>query len=158
MRLFKPNTTLNNKYDSSPKIFLAGSIENGKAREWQNEVVALLEDLDVDIYNPRGDKWNPDTEQSIDNLNFHHQVIWELSNIEHADLVVFYFQSGTISPISLLELGYCAGSYTNTIVYCENGFFRKGNVDIVCDRYGIRQVFSMGELVEQVRDIVQKMS
>ena len=46
-----------------------------------------------------------------------------------------YFSPGTKSPISLLELGLIVNSDTLVIVYCPDGFWRKGNVDIVCDKY-----------------------
>jgi hypothetical protein len=47
-----------------------------------------------------------------------------------------YFDPNTKSPISLLELGLFAQS-KKLIVCCPRGFWRKGNVDITCDRYGI---------------------
>jgi hypothetical protein len=44
-----------------------------------------------------------------------------------------YFSPETQSPISLLELGRYAGR-KEMIVCCPKGFWRKGNVDILCTR------------------------
>jgi hypothetical protein len=47
-----------------------------------------------------------------------------------------YFDPNTKSPISLLELGLFASS-KKLIVCCPDGFWRKGNVRIVCELYNI---------------------
>lgn len=47
-----------------------------------------------------------------------------------------YFSPNTKSPISLLELGLFARSGKVRVV-CPEGFWRKGNVDIVCQYYNI---------------------
>ena len=42
-----------------------------------------------------------------------------------------------------MELGLFAGRMPGKlIVYCPEGFWRKGNVDITCKYYGVRQVGS----------------
>jgi hypothetical protein len=48
-----------------------------------------------------------------------------------------YFASGSQSPITLLELGILTATPEKVSVVCEEGFWRKGNVDIVCDIYDI---------------------
>jgi hypothetical protein len=78
-------------------------------------------------------------------------VEWELAGLERADVVVIYLAPGTKSPISLLELGLHAGRNPHKVVACcPDGFWRKGNVDIVCHRYGVQQVSSLGELVDTI--------
>jgi hypothetical protein len=47
-----------------------------------------------------------------------------------------YFSPETQSPISLLELGRFADR-RNMVVCCPKGFWRKGNVDILCTRENI---------------------
>jgi len=69
-------------------------------------------------------------------------VEWELSAQEAADLM--YFAPDTRAPITLLELGLFAKK--RLFVCCPDGYWRKGNVDVVCRRYGIRQVGSLSEL------------
>lgn len=135
------------------RIFLAGSIEMGKAEPWQSKILTALSDLSDEywFYNPRRDDWDSSWEQSKNNPQFYEQVHWELTSLNRADLVVFYFDPGTYSPITLLELGSCKGSEADVIVCCPEGYWRKGNVDIFCDTYGINQVDTLDELIENVR-------
>jgi len=140
---------------STSTLFLAGSIEMGKAVDWQTQVTNALVDKEVTIFNPRRDDWDSSWEQKITNLKFKEQVVWELMALEWSDVIVMYFDPATMSPISLLELGLYARdpfSMTRMIVCCPEGFWRKGNVDIVCQRYGVRQVETLEELIEAVRE------
>lgn len=118
-------------------VFLAGSIEMGSAPDWQAQIARRLQkaNLAVDVFNPRRDDWNPRWEQSINNKQFAQQVHWELDHIASCDIVFFYFAPGTASPVSMLELGLSLASYAQTIVCCPEGFGRKGNIDIVCERF-----------------------
>lgn len=138
--------------DNRKSVFLAGSIEMGIAEKWQERMVLELADEDIVFYNPRRDDWDSSWEQSIENVQFNEQVTWELEHLEKADVIALYFDPSTKSPISLLELGLHAHSGT-LIVCCPEGFWRKGNVDIVCREYMIDQVNSIEELIEAVRDI-----
>lgn len=45
----------------------------------------------------------------------------------------------------MLELGLFAQYGSKLIVCCPDGFYRKGNIDIVCERYKITQVPSLKE-------------
>ena len=74
--------------------------------------------------------------KKFENPNFYQQVMWELTSLEVCDLIVMYFDPKTKSPISLLELGLFARS-EKIIVVCPDGFWRKGNVEIVCNFYNI---------------------
>lgn len=131
-------------------IFLAGSIEMGQAEDWQSKVQDMLKDQDCLILNPRRDDWDSSWAQSKDNPHFREQVEWELDALEHAELILMYFDPNTRSPITLLELGLFASS-KKMVVCCPEGFWRKGNVDIVCERYGIVQVETLEELFGFVR-------
>ncbi len=136
-------------------IFLAGSIEQGKAENWQERLVTELKDEKfLIIYNPRRDNWDPTLEQTIDNKIFNEQVVWELDHLEEATVIPMYFQPGTQSPITLLELGLFASS-GKLVVCCPEGFWRKGNVDIICSEYQIDQVDTLDELIEFVKNKVK---
>ena len=135
-------------------VFLAGSIEMGVAENWQNKVERLLSKTDVVIFNPRRDDWDSTWIQSIDNPQFLEQVVWELTAMEKANVIAMYFDPSTKSPISLLELGLFARS-NKMIVCCPDGFWRKGNVDIVCAKYGVSQVETLDELTQS---IIQKLN
>jgi len=128
-----------NKFDTlggNIKIFLAGSIEMGKADDWQTKLSKDLELYHATILNPRRDIFDKDLVQSINTPAFYEQVSWELLAQESADIIAMYFAPDTKSPISLLELGLFAKS-GKMIVCCPDGFWRKGNVEIVCQRYGV---------------------
>lgn len=118
------------------EIFLAGSIEQGSAVNWQSLVVQALAPLDIVIFNPRRDDWNAGITQSISDPDFHDQVLWELDGLDRAKYIIMYFDPNTQSPISLLELGLHVNS-GKMIVCCPNGFWRKGNVDIVCAAHNV---------------------
>lgn len=139
------------EHNSKRSVFLAGSIEMGAAENWQARFETALEDLDVLIYNPRRDDWNPNWEQSINNYHFRTQVEWELNKLRASTTIAMYFDPATQSPITLLELGLLA-DYENLIVCCPEGYYRKGNVDIVCEQYAIAQANSFEELVSLVRE------
>jgi len=152
VEVVKPPKRVNKNRVNSYSIFLAGSIEMGKAVDWQTEVTKWLEDNCPDyqhlrIYNPRRSDWNSDWKQDINEPQFYDQVTWELDRIENSDLVVIYFAPDTKSPISLLELGKVSEMMTNScIVCCPKGFWRKGNVDIVCYKKNIPVVENLTEL------------
>ncbi len=147
MLVIKPPTEI--KVAKINKVFLAGSIEMGKAENWQQVCERLLKDTDWIIFNPRRDDWDSSWVQSIDNPQFSGQVNWELDALGVADKIIMYFDPATKSPISLLELGLFASS-GKLIVVCPDGFWRKGNVDIVCWRYGIKQVKTIEEAITEL--------
>jgi hypothetical protein len=120
-------------------MFLAGSIEMGVAEDWQSRVATAFADRDeLVLLNPRRDAWDASWEQSIDNPVFREQVEWELEGLARADVIALCLVPGTKSPISLLELGLHAAS-GKVVVHCPAGFWRKGNVDVVCAKYGLEQ-------------------
>ena len=134
-------------------IFLAGSIEMGVAEHWQKRVIDALSDKPIRFLNPRRDDWDSSWTQDIHNDQFVEQVVWELTSLEQSHLVIMYFDPKTKSPISLLELGLHAKEQ-KLIVLCPEGFWRKGNVDVVCEYYGINQVDTFDELIEFIRNHV----
>jgi hypothetical protein len=131
-------------------VFLAGSIEMGAAAPWQAEVSAALSAYAVTIWNPRRDDWDASFPQAESDPRFFEQVSWELSAQEQADLIAMYFSPETRSPITLLELGLFAKT-RKIIVCCPEGFFRKGNVDIVCRRYGVTTATDLAALIDAVQ-------
>lgn len=136
-------------------IFLAGSIEMGLAEDWQSMIEKELDGHNVTIYNPRRDSWDSSWVQSIHNEEFREQVEWELDHLDKSDVIVMYFDENTKSPISLLELGLYASS-GKMIIYCPEGFWRKGSVDIVAQRYDITQVNSFNELLIALKSVSSK--
>lgn len=151
MRVIKPPAPYYLNYNET-SVFLAGSIEMGAAEDWQSRVTRELEDIEgLVILNPRGDDWDSSWEQSIHNPKFYEQVSWELDALMLVDWIIMYLAPGTKSPISLLELGMHIGP--KMFVCCPTGFWRKGNVDVVCEWYGERPVFEdLGNLLMAFRE------
>ena len=117
--------------DGEVTVFLAGSIENGAASPWQQSVASEVDKIgNVTIFNPRREHWDPTWSQSPKNPELREQITWELANLMNADIVFFYFEVGTMAPISLLELGLCLGEGKNVIVVCDPGFWREANVHV----------------------------
>jgi len=130
-------------------IFLAGSIEQDTAEKWQDDIINMLEPYKIRVLNPRRKEWDPTWEQSIKNPEFKKQVEWELNGLATASYIFIYFDPNTKSPISLLELGI-AGSYaqeygTRCIVCCPDGFWRKGNIEIFCERQQVQLTHTFEE-------------
>lgn len=148
-RVIKPPAPLPLDGDT-PSVFLAGSIEMGMAENWQAQVERAFQDLDVLLLNPRREEWDASWLQSIDNPPFREQVEWELTGLERATVVAMYFATATKAPITLLELGLCARG-GRLVVCCPKGYWRRGNVEIVCQRYGVPLVGSLPELVAAIR-------
>lgn len=156
-----PNMTLHT-IPRGVHVFLAGSIEMGKAIDWQADLISELslnEHVGV-IFNPRRPDWNPDWKQEMSNEPFRHQVEWELDNLDQANVVYFYFDKNTLSPVTLAELGYILGineySDRRVVVCCPDGYWRQGNVEIMCHRAGVKMHRSYEESVKDLEDQVAK--
>ena len=150
--------------DLRPTIFLAGSIEMGAAEHWQERVKTHLEqrcrewnveEFDPALINPRRDDWDSSWVQDISNLPFREQVEWELEGMENSDYTFMYFSPETKSPITLLELGlHCPYANKHTLVVCPKGFWRKGNVDVVCNWFDVKQAETFEEGVDRLLEAI----
>jgi hypothetical protein len=121
-------------------VFLAGSIDMGAADDWQTRLAAVLAERGGDgeliVLNPRRDAWDASWRQSIDEPRFRGQVEWELDGLERADVIAMWFTPASKAPITLLELGLHARG-GKLVVGCPDGFWRRGNVEVVCARFGV---------------------
>jgi hypothetical protein len=132
---------------SKKSVFLAGSIEMGKAEDWQAELGEWLVNKNYNVFNPRRKDWDSSWSQTYENAQFSQQVKWELNSLDKSDWIIMYLDPQTKSPISLLELGLFAHS-KKLLVVCPDGFWRKGNVEVVCSLYDIPLFNSIDELKE----------
>ncbi|MFF5380035.1 nucleoside 2-deoxyribosyltransferase domain-containing protein [Pedobacter suwonensis] len=147
-------------YDVS--VFLAGTIDMGHSVDWQQKFIdqANEEEVldDVVVFNPRRKSWDHSWTQSIENIWFSGQVNWELDSMESADVILLFLEANSKSPISMMELGLFADS-GKLMVCCKEGFWRKGNIDIVCKRKGIDQYDTFDKLsvavVAKLKDLVE---
>ena len=131
-------------------VFLAGSIEMGVAEPWQEKFAHAFEDMNITFLNPRREEWDSTWEQSIDNRKFRDQVEWELNGLMSADYVIMYFDPKTKSPISLLELGLMARD-KKLYVCCPDDFYRKANVEIVCNRFEVPLYNDWGSFIHAMK-------
>ncbi|KAI0133859.1 hypothetical protein BJ170DRAFT_177157 [Xylariales sp. AK1849] len=123
-------------------VFLAGTTSG--PTDWREILSNHLSDLPVTIFNPLRPDWNSSWAEDITFAPYREQVEWELEKQEKADIVAVYFGAGTDAPISLLELGLCTKE-KKAIVHAQDGYEKKGNVQIVCQKYGV-------EIVDRVED------
>lgn len=145
--MFYPPDNIAFRSRSKPSVFLAGSIEMGKAIDWQKLLGEWFTKKNYNAFNPRRADWDSSWIQHYKNPHFSQQVRWELNALSKATHIILYLDPGTISPISLLELGLHAHSGKLTVI-CPDGFFRKGNVEVVCDLYDIPLYNTIEELME----------
>lgn len=138
-------------------VFLAGSIDQGKAIDWQKEITEMLSAYPITVFNPRRDNWNANLVQDISNDDFRFQVEWELDRLDECDLILMYFDPNGQAPITLLELGLHATS-VKTIVCCPDGYWRKGNVQVVCERFGIPLHNTLDTFIEAIKSKAEKIA
>lgn len=147
MKVIKPPHEL--KTFGNTTIFLGGSIEMGGAEDWQIKLSDTFNGERITFWNPRRDDWDSSWKQDpTPGTEFYKQVTWELNAQDNADMIVYYFDPETKSPITLLELGIYKDK--NVVVCCPDGYWRKGNVVMVCRKYGIKFVESFDNLVRAI--------
>lgn len=135
----------------SRSVFLAGTIDQGNSPNWQADFADRFTEFPVTFLSPRRDHWDPSWKQTLQHHEFRRQVYWEMEGLDTVDLIAMYFHPGSKSPITLLELGLYADS-GRLIVCCPNGYWRKGNVDIICSQFKIPQADALDTLVDMVKD------
>lgn len=133
-------------------VFLAGTTSRVDTIDWRETLSSLLSETSITIYNPYRADWDSTWREDINFAPYRQQVEWELDKQENADIVVVYFHPATQAPISLLEFGLCARAPGKAIVYCPEGYWKRGNVQIVCQKFGIEMV----ESIEGLRDAILK--
>jgi hypothetical protein len=76
-------------------------------------------------------------------------------------VVFFYFAPGTVSPISLLELGLCIGAQSilvsgqhKIIVCCPPDFHRYGNVKITCEVADVKVYEKLEEAIQALSNAI----
>jgi len=125
-------------------VFLAGSIDYEAASEgrpsWRELLIASLSHLPITFYNPSRADWDSTWKEDIADPRFLEQTTWELDMMERATVITLCIHDAKAkAPISLLELGLGAPS-GKMVVACVDGFWRRGNVQVVCQRFGIQML------------------
>ena len=129
-------------------VFLAGTIDMGASDDWQKTAAELFRAKQGSylLFNPRQDEWHPEREGEMD-----YQVSWELEHLESADYILMNILPGSLSPISLLELGLHARD-GKLLVVCTPEYSRYDNVRITCARYSVPVFSSLEGAVNAIKD------
>ena len=69
-------------------------------------------------------------------------------------MITLYFYPGTISLTSLMGLGLFIKT-KKIVICCPDGFYGRGNVQVICNKYDVKLIETLNELVEEVKDKIK---
>lgn len=131
-------------------VFLAGGITN--CPDWQQEMVELLGDTDLILFNPRRKDFpigDPDAAME--------QIKWEHDHLRVADMILFWFPCETLCPIVLYELGAWSMTSKKIFVGVHPDYKRRPDVEIQTGliRPDVTTVYSLEELAGQIKSLLE---
>ncbi|KAI1074598.1 hypothetical protein F5B20DRAFT_562824 [Whalleya microplaca] len=129
-------------------VFLAGTTTAVGNVDWREKLSASLYEHPITIFNPNRPDWDSTWREDINFEPWRKQVSWELDKQLKADFVVVYFRPATDAPISLLEFGLSAQVPGKVIAIAPEGYSKRGNVQIVCHKFGITFLDDIDKLHE----------
>lgn len=147
----KAPSPVSDVHSNLKSVFLAG-VTSG-SHDWRAALTSALADLPIVILNPLRPDWDSSWIEDVSCAPYKKQVEWELQSQEKATVVAVYFGAETDAPISLLELGLHAKE-RKAIVYVENGYRKRGNVQIVCERYEVQFTTEIGAFQAGIRKLL----
>lgn len=157
LQILTPNSPPEEQPIHPTSIFLAGPTEI----PWRDVFLSLLTSTaatlpnGLTVYNPFQPNWDSTwREDYATDPKFRAQTDWEMERMDSATVVVVYFDERSKAPVSLLELGLVARS-GRAVVGCQQGFWKRGNVQAVCERLGVPLVEDMDGLVKMVVERVR---
>jgi hypothetical protein len=136
--------------ESHKSVFLAGGISG--CWDWQSRITDLVEEkgLDIVLLNPRRENFD-----ITDPTMSRQQIIWEREHLIKADIILFWFPSETMCPITLYELGFWTNSDKPLIIGCDENYQRRFDVEIQTSLSRDTVVHdSLEKLVEELGRIV----
>lgn len=140
-------------------LFLAGTTPRPGQPDWRAVVVEATAGLPVTLLDPVRPDWDGSWVEDVSFAPFREQVAWELDMQEAADLVAFFFHPHKDGMISLLELGLCARashSVARIVVACPPGYVKRGNVQMICQRFGLCLVESVEDLAAELAQRIRR--
>ncbi len=131
----------------------------GTAIDWQTQLKTALADKQVTIYNPRRDQWDATWVQSASEPMFNGQVNWEVDHIDEADIVFFFIDPATKSIVTFGEFYYIlgqlkAGKHRDVIIVCPQGYWRRGNLEVMCNRFSLKLHETLEEGIEVLKGFI----
>lgn len=146
LQVITPNDPDQQPHYPTRSLFLAGPTEI----PWRAGFIAALGRrlaASATVFDPFQPSWDGTWRKDADaDPRFAAQVEWELARQDSATAVAVFFHAESKAPVSLLELGLCARS-GKAVVGCEPGYWKRGNVQAVCRRYGVPLADSLDGLV-----------
>lgn len=147
-QVITPNDQEQQPHYPTRSIFLAGPTEI----PWRAGFIAALRQrltaTSATIFDPFQPNWDSTWREDVDeDPRFAAQVGWELAAQDRATALAVFFHADSKAPVSLLELGLCARS-GKAVVGCEPGYWKRGNVQAVCRRYGVPLADSLDGLAD----------
>lgn len=129
-------------------LFLAGGITG--CPDWQAEIVDMLSDTNLVLFNPRRANFPID-----DPTASHAQILWEHIYLKRADRILFWFpkENAAGCPIALFELGAWLKSDKPVFVGVEPGYVREQDVRIQAslERPLLEVVSTLDDLARAIR-------
>lgn len=131
--------------ERAPTVFLAGGITG--CWDWQAAMVKKLNDEFI-LFNPR----RPDFDVNDPSAS-EVQIAWEHRHLRRANVILFWFPSETLCPITLYELGVWSAQSTPLYVGVEPGYKRTDDILIQTRliRPEIQIVPSLDDLTQQIQ-------
>lgn len=119
-------------------------------------MIELLKSIpNLTIYNPRRENFPIDDPNASEQ-----QITWEYNHLRDADIISFWFDSGSLNPIVLLELGkYALSSSKPIFIGIDPEYKRIQDVQIQTrlSRPDVEIVYSLDDLADQVVEYLDKL-
>jgi len=133
--------------DNQPHVFLSGPLG-----PWRDKVIAETK-ANVVFLDPVRPDWDFSWKSDTSDARFVKQSEWEINAIlRHTAIFLCYLPAGAQAPISMVELGMASGSAVpHVVVACEDGFFKKGYVNVLVQNRNGRVFDTLDEAVAFIR-------
>ena len=82
-------------------------------------------------------------------------MTWELDGLDRSQIIFFYLDPDTKSPISLLEIGKYIVSDKKLIICVPQGFWRRGNIEVLCDRYNLPLYENLNDAIQALKNSIE---
>lgn len=130
-------------------LFLAGGITD--CPDWQADLVSMLKNEDVVLFNPRRKKF-PINDSSASKK----QIVWEFNHLRKADAISFWFPKEKLCAITLYELGSCARMDKPLFVGVHPKYKRRKDIEIQLKlvRPNVKIVYDLKSLAKKIKEWV----
>lgn len=133
----------------APVISLTGPISSKRERCWQLPVAEDLRARGFQVRTPLEKRWLSEWLEHTGEPVFQRNVASNFQDLDESDEILMHFTEDSLAPTSLLQFGRYVHSGKLT-VSCERGFWRRGNLEIMCGLYGVPLFESQRDGVEHL--------